>query len=185
MTNDDIASAGGDAVVKIWSIDGLLKKNLIGHKGNVYSLLALENNLLASGSGDGTIRIWDLDKSDSLRILNGHRDWFRSLSLQLVIWLAQVKTILSIKIWNPSNGLLIRTIDGRTDVLRCILELDLNLVSGGGFGLKSINVWNSNDGSLKKSLLGHEGPTYALLSLPNNHLASAGYDNKIIIWKLV
>ena len=53
------ASAGNDAVVRLWTLDGRQVRELQGHENFIYSLAALPNGQLVSSSEDRTVRIWD------------------------------------------------------------------------------------------------------------------------------
>ena len=61
-----VASTGNDEVIKIWTGDGTLPLELIGHRSVVESLAALPDGRLVSSSFDGTVRIWDISDPDTL-----------------------------------------------------------------------------------------------------------------------
>ncbi|KAF2274061.1 phospholipase A-2-activating protein [Westerdykella ornata] len=52
------ASAGNDAVVRLWTLEGRQVQELHGHENFIYSLAALPDGQLASSSEDRTVRIW-------------------------------------------------------------------------------------------------------------------------------
>lgn len=52
------ASAGNDAVIRLWTIDGQEVAQLHGHENFIYSLASLPNGDLVSASEDRTMRIW-------------------------------------------------------------------------------------------------------------------------------
>jgi WD40 repeat protein len=61
LPNGDLASGSMDKTIKIWDSNmGLLKRNLTGHTGTVFSVIVLPNGDLASGSSDKTIKIWNI-----------------------------------------------------------------------------------------------------------------------------
>jgi phospholipase A-2-activating protein len=53
------ASAGNDAAIRLWTLDGRQVQELHGHENFIYSLAALPNGQLVSSSEDRTVRIWD------------------------------------------------------------------------------------------------------------------------------
>lgn len=53
------ASAGNDAVIRLWSTNGQQISELHGHENFVYSLALLPNGGLVSGGEDRTLRIWE------------------------------------------------------------------------------------------------------------------------------
>ena len=52
------ASAGNDAIIRLWTLDGLEVAQLCGHENFIYSLAALPTGELVSSSEDRTVRIW-------------------------------------------------------------------------------------------------------------------------------
>ncbi len=70
-----MASGSDDYSSKIWALNGKLKglsKTLKGHKGIVYCLVELNEEMLASGSWDFTIRIRKIDSGNLVRELKGN-----------------------------------------------------------------------------------------------------------------
>ncbi|KAF2264148.1 polyubiquitin binding protein-like protein [Lojkania enalia] len=53
------ASAGNDAVIRLWTLDGRQVSELHGHENFIYSLAALPDGRLVSSSEDRSVRIWD------------------------------------------------------------------------------------------------------------------------------
>ncbi|KAG1669406.1 hypothetical protein FOA52_004057 [Chlamydomonas sp. UWO 241] len=79
---EHLASAGGDAMVRVWEVGSLaLARVLRGHRGAILCLVSV-GNLLVSGARDNTIRVWDMGM-DMLcrRTLTGHKDDVTHLSV--------------------------------------------------------------------------------------------------------
>lgn len=53
------ASAGNDAIIRLWTLGGKQVAELHGHENFIYSLAVLPNGGLVSGSEDRTVRIWE------------------------------------------------------------------------------------------------------------------------------
>jgi phospholipase A-2-activating protein len=53
------ASAGNDAVIRLWTLDGKQVAELHGHENFIYSLAVLPGGGLVSGGEDRTVRIWE------------------------------------------------------------------------------------------------------------------------------
>lgn len=67
-----LASASGDNLVKLWSIDGRLLNILRGHSNTVTSLgFSPDGQTLISGSADNTVKLWSLDGT-LLKTLQGY-----------------------------------------------------------------------------------------------------------------
>jgi phospholipase A-2-activating protein len=55
----EIASATNDGVIRIWTLNGKKRKELIGHESFIYCLAVLPSGDIASSGEDRTVRIWD------------------------------------------------------------------------------------------------------------------------------
>lgn len=53
------ASAGNDAVIRLWTLNGQQVAELHGHENFIYSLAVLPNGGLVSAGEDRTVRIWE------------------------------------------------------------------------------------------------------------------------------
>ncbi|KAF2014453.1 phospholipase A-2-activating protein [Aaosphaeria arxii CBS 175.79] len=53
------ASAGNDALIRLWTLDGRQVAQLQGHDNFIYSLAVLPNGQLVSAGEDRTVRIWN------------------------------------------------------------------------------------------------------------------------------
>jgi WD40 repeat protein/serine/threonine protein kinase len=70
-----LASAGKDGTVRLWSADGAPLRTLHGHTGGVSAVAySPDGTLLASAGTDGTIRLWDPDGVRDVAVLRGHTD---------------------------------------------------------------------------------------------------------------
>ena len=54
----DFASAGNDAIIRLWKLGGRQMGELHGHESFIYSLVCLPNGELVSAGEDRTVRIW-------------------------------------------------------------------------------------------------------------------------------
>jgi phospholipase A-2-activating protein len=62
VSNAHFASAGNDAVIRLWTLEGRQVAQLYGHENFIYSLAVLPGGELVSSSEDRTARIWKGDQ---------------------------------------------------------------------------------------------------------------------------
>lgn len=55
----DFVAATNDGVIRIWTLKGEERKELIGHEAFIYSLAVLPSGEIVSSGEDRTVRIWD------------------------------------------------------------------------------------------------------------------------------
>ena len=58
VSGADFASAGNDAVIRLWRMNGAEVGQLHGHENFIYSLASLRDGRLVSSGEDRTVRIW-------------------------------------------------------------------------------------------------------------------------------
>ncbi|HTR56513.1 MAG TPA: hypothetical protein VMJ10_37825, partial [Kofleriaceae bacterium] len=74
LAGGHVASAGGDATVKVWATEtARLERELVGHASAVRGLaFSPDGARLASASEDGTARLWTIASDHPPVVLNGH-----------------------------------------------------------------------------------------------------------------
>jgi ribosome assembly protein 4 len=163
----NLASGGGDTVLRFWDVfSGLPKHTCRGHKHHVLSVAwSPDSRLLASADFKGKIQIWDpaTGKPTSGVAIAGHRGHVTSL-----VWephhlnaacnrFASSSKDHTVKIWNATTRRMVCSISGHTDSVEC--------VRWGGSGLiytcsrdRTIRVWRLEGGRVPKvvrTLSGH------------------------------
>jgi hypothetical protein len=114
LSEQFMASGGGDQKVIIWDLSLYsINYTLTGHTSSVYCIKILSSNLIASGDVNGLIIVWNWLTGKQIIKLTGHtnRLEFNSLDLyddQTLISGSWDKTV---KLWNFTNGTLIRSIN--------------------------------------------------------------------------
>lgn len=79
MDGDEIVSASGDRLIKIWDLrSGACKKTLIGHEKGI-ACVQFDNRRIISGSNDDTVRIFDHVSGAEVACLHGHEDLVRTV----------------------------------------------------------------------------------------------------------
>jgi predicted 2-oxoglutarate/Fe(II)-dependent dioxygenase YbiX len=64
-----IATGSADHTICLWSEDGTLIRSLTGHRGWVWGMVNVGQDLLASASEDGNVRIWNLKSGQCVATL--------------------------------------------------------------------------------------------------------------------
>ncbi len=79
-SNGLLASASDDKTIKLWNIDGSLRKEITGHQ-DVINWVSFSHNgqLIASASSDQTVKVWTVDGNLQFT-LKGYGDAVRSVS---------------------------------------------------------------------------------------------------------
>jgi WD40 repeat protein len=113
LSDQYMASGGADQKVIIWDLSSYsIKYTLTGHSSPVTCIKRLSFNLLASGDVSGLIIIWNWLTGERIFNLNGHTNAiYNSLDLCDEQTLISGSLDQTVKLWNITNGTLIRSID--------------------------------------------------------------------------
>ncbi|KNG85712.1 F-box and WD domain protein [Aspergillus nomiae NRRL 13137] len=79
ISEDEIISASGDRLIKIWNIrSGVCKKTLVGHDKGI-ACVQFDGRRIISGSNDDSVRIFDHSSGAEVACLTGHADLVRTV----------------------------------------------------------------------------------------------------------
>ncbi|KAL2866565.1 F-box and WD domain protein [Aspergillus lucknowensis] len=79
MNDDEIVSASGDRLIKIWNIrSGACIKTVVGHSKGI-ACVQFDNQRIISGSNDDTVRIFDHISGAEVACLKGHENLVRTV----------------------------------------------------------------------------------------------------------
>ena len=148
-----MASTSADDKVRIWDANGIVKLELSGHSGNVYSA-SINTNEVASGGADKTIKIWSISPGDMglVRTFFGHSE-----GVSTVAWSPDGTKVASgssddtVKIWNPDTGAVEKTLSHSGDVRQIAWSPDGTMLASASNDY-TVNIWNANTGQLVKTL---------------------------------
>ncbi|GAX44432.1 serine/threonine protein kinase [Tolypothrix sp. NIES-4075] len=91
----------------------------------------------------------------------------------------------TIKIWNLTDGTLIRTLTGHSDSVNSVAISPDGKTLVSGSNDKTIKIWNLTDGTLIRTLTGHSNyVTSVAISPDGKTLVSGSQDKTIKIWNL-
>lgn len=112
LRGDNIFSAGGDGIVRMWSIEqAVCLREFSGHKRGLACIqVSADGKTLVSGSNDKQIRVWEIETGKCVRILEGHTALVRSLDIcsGKIISGSYDQTL---KLWDLDTGALIHDMD--------------------------------------------------------------------------
>jgi len=134
FTGSYVVSASEDHTVKIWNLDGLCIKTLMGHNIELGGILILPGNKIASIGNDYSIKIWDFILGTCLQEITGSGYCWTKLSYGLI----SSKIIIGSNNTNKSNSIkIIDTCTGFTEDKQ--LNADKNCITK-NFCLDSNNI---------------------------------------------
>ena len=179
-----IASASDDSTVKLWNLDGTLRKNFQQHGSRFSSVsFSSQGKVVASADWDKTIKLWSIDGT-LLKTLRGHSGGVLSVSFspdgKTLASASQDKTV---KLWNL-DGRELKTLRGHSDeVLSVSFSPDGKTLASASWD-KTIKFW-SLDGKELKTLKGHGGGVLSVSFSPDGKiLTSASQDKTVKLWNL-
>ena len=168
----------GSGRLRLWSRQGILLAELIGHEGAVLEAQGLSEGRILSWSRDGTLRIWD-QKGLPLATLRGQEGAvFGATPIsggRVVSWTAGP----DLQMWSALGGLL-ATLHGHTDQIIGVRELqDGRLLSWSEDG--SLRFW-SKKGTPQKILSGHRASVVGCHQTADGRILSWSADGDLWIW---
>ncbi len=177
-----VASAGNDAVVRVWSAaDGSDHRVLDGHTNWILSLaFSPDGATLASAGYDRQIRVWNVASGAFVRALAGHDAAVRAIAFS-----PTGRQIVSaggegrLAIWDAESGRLTRTIAASRGAIRAMaIDPDGIRVALGGDD-RTVRLWNLADGTSSPPIPLAETVTTLRFSPGGNILLAGMIDGRI------
>lgn len=188
-----LASGGGDAVVRFWcALSNTPMFTCPGHKSPVLATAwSPDGRLFASGDQGGEVRLWNPATGKEVGgPLKGHKAWVTSLAWEPLHCsageagcelLASGSKDGTVRVWNARTGGLQCALTGHTDSVEC--------VKWGGGGLlysasrdKTILVWALDEGKTRgkvvRILTGHAHRVNSLALNTDGVLRAGGFDRE-------
>lgn len=121
LRGDHLVSAGGDGVVKLWTLNGSdlpgapaaplvppgsCLRSFRGHTRGLACVQIAEGDkfeTVISGGNDNTIRVWDVLSGSCVRVLAGHKDMVRCVDVSCGR-IVSASYDLTIRVWDYESG---------------------------------------------------------------------------------
>ena len=139
--------------ISIYDLTSNTSVSLSGHFGNVQDLVLLGNDLMASSGGwDMTVRVWNLTTYTNKFILNGHLGEVYGLKLVSLNILASSSSDSTVKLWDITNGQLIRTLTGHTNSIYWSVDLfSYQIIVSGSYD-QTLKLWDIETGQVLNTI---------------------------------
>jgi WD40 repeat protein len=168
----------------LWDlVSGKQIKVLTGHSAELCSVRLSPDGKRAVSSGhDGKLIYWDLVAGAALRTFEAD-DSLHGLSLSPDGSQAVVGSGNEIILWDVNTGLVIRKLEGHTDLVGTMAYLpDGKRIVSGSYD-KTVRIWDVETGRQLLLLGSHQGQVWTVSSSPNGKLvASGGEDMRLVLW---
>ncbi len=183
LDKDNLASAGWDRTIKLWSATTGQTKQIIQTNQVVYSLKLLNTNIhLASGLDNGDINIYNINDGNLVSSLEGHTDWVRDLVQLSADILASSSRDETVRIWNLTANTCKFILKGHTAEVFGLKQITSSILAS-GCAEGTIKLWNITTGQLIRTLTGHTDYIRWSVDLLNSQtLVSGSYDQTIKLW---
>jgi phospholipase A-2-activating protein len=182
-----VVSGSMDKMIRVYSAEGTLVRQLLGHDHGVISLGWTVTGELISGSWDETARVWDVGDGSVKHVLSGHENGVCVLGLPNGT-IATGSTGrqdgdgiagFQIRLWS-SDGNETKSLREHTGAIRCLEVIpDLGFASCSNDG--SVRIY-STDGYAMCHLTGHTGFVFQVARLSNGNLVSVSEDATVKVW---
>jgi WD40 repeat protein len=188
LPNSFLISGSSDYTIRVWNTKNFdLLQTFRAHQMEAYSMVALSSNLIAVGDGSsqGKIAICNLNNNNVDRFIKAYSSGMvRCLAVLNNGWLASGSFENGlIKLWNPYDGHLMKTLMGHSGIVFSLLVLrNGHLVSSSSDA--TIKIWEPASGRLIQNLNESVSSMFSLAMLDNGNLASVGSEKDVFFWDL-
>lgn len=190
QTEPWIASAGNDALIKLWSQDGRLIHTLTGHRAPIWEVaFSPDGQTIASASADNTVILWHLDGTKIRTLNNPITSKSGENRLLSIAFSPDGKMLVAgdwygnILWWDSTGTLINTTSEHRNAVGSLVFSSDGHTLVSGSWD-NTIKLWHL-DGTVIRTLPGHPSGTLAVAVSPDSQrLVSGGEDDLVRVWQL-
>jgi WD40 repeat protein len=154
-------------------------KKLNYNSESIVHLELLNDNTLISGNNNGSILLWNITINKYKLFIN--ESLFLLLLFNNEILASCSTTNYSINIWNTTNGQIIQSLQGHTNLVISLIELENQILVSSSLD-RTIRIWNLTTGQAIKRL--NNQTCNVLIKINNEIFASGCNDNTIKLWNL-
>ena len=180
----NLASAGDDKMIKIWS-NNILLTTLEGHSSSVQCLCVFDSQTIISGSSgqDGEVKIWSIGdgNGECIRTLCSFAESITGLTKLDEEHFFSSDAGGIIMVWNVNDYKMIRLDTGSS--VQC-LKMMPNKLLASGHSDRTVKIWDVDRMEMIFTLEGHMNSVSCLEFLGENFLASGSTDGRIKMWRL-
>ena len=185
---DKFLTCGRDNTIRLWNILSTKCELVLSeHKENVNYIIQLEEALIGSCSSDNSIKIWSLKKSNNmndskLSIYDGDLPVFQIEKLKDNCLVSRNESP-TMKIWDYTNGKLIRILEGHYTNVICMTVLKNGNILSGSYD-HTAKIWNKDKDKPEITLEGHNFTVYNICECKNGNILTASGDGTIKLWDI-
>jgi WD40 repeat protein len=190
------SSHGSAGAIRIHRTSDGLELLRIDPKANLVCCIALSpdcKSVACSGgteSDSGFIKVFDAASGGELFQMTGHRGPVRSIAYSpRGQYLASASDDGTAKIWDATNGKLVRTVAGRDSSITSLGAIGFSpngkFLVGALTEDASVRIWDAATGRELRELRGHKGNvTHLVFSPDGGRLATASEDHTVKVWDM-
>ncbi|MBD1821545.1 caspase family protein [Cyanobacteria bacterium FACHB-DQ100] len=180
-----IVTVSNDNLVKLWSREGQLIKDVVGHSDRVLAVaFSPDQQQLATASADKTIKLWNRDGT-LIQTLTGHQNWVTSVRFS-----SNGRSLISgsrdgtIKLWQLDQMRAVQTFRGHRGWVNSVTfgQNDRQILSGGEDG--TVRFWQVGRAAALRSLRVHNDRVTSVMMAPNGRSFLTSGDNVAKLWTL-
>lgn len=169
LNNGKLYSAGSDAVIKEWDIEGQKTVNEAKDKGEINSI-CIQENMIFSGSNDKTVKIWDSRSYKCIATLTAHSRAVKCLYV-LGNYLFSGSNDQQVLVWSLQTNSVLTNLQGHEGWIKSLTGNKSTLFSGSHD--ETIRVWDLNTLQCKHTLKAKD-KVEALLTTPQALFSASG-----------
>ena len=181
-----LLSGSSDMTIKLWDVkSGREIRTFSGHNGLVVGIVFDPNNVNFYSCGwDAKIIKWHIMNDKPIVVMENHGEEVNSIAISL-----DGKYLATgnwrngtIKLWNPSNGLLIKKFEGHTGGINSLTISDSGYLYSASND-KTIKQWTIPDAELINTFEGNPSVTISMKVLTDGSIISFNFDHLVRIWE--